>query len=65
VWVLRSITCKGFMGMGYKVLDLYEQVFDLLTTLLAELCFFEVKLDEYAPVFPLSQISEACYYFTV
>jgi len=51
--------------MGYKVSDLYEQVFDLLTTLLAELRFFEVKLDEYAPVFPLSRISEACYYFTV
>jgi len=65
VWILRSITRKGFRGMRYKVSDLYEQVFDLLTSLLTELRFFEVKLDEYAPVFPLSRISEACYYFTV
>ena len=65
VWFLRSITCKGFRGVGYKVSDLYEQVFDLLTSLLTELRFFEVKLDEYAPVFPLSQISETRYYFTV
>ncbi|KIK18409.1 hypothetical protein PISMIDRAFT_109471, partial [Pisolithus microcarpus 441] len=63
--LLRSITCKGFRGMGYKVADLYEQVFDLLTSLLTELHFFEVKLDEFAPISPLSQISEAHYYFTV
>ena len=65
LWLLRSITHKGFRGMGCKVLDLYEQVFDLLTSLLTEIRFFEVKLDEYAPVFPLSRISEAHYYFTV
>ncbi|KIM58059.1 hypothetical protein SCLCIDRAFT_121331 [Scleroderma citrinum Foug A] len=65
LWLLRSITRKGFRGEGCKVLDLYEQVFDLLTSLLTEIWFFEVKLDEYAPVFPLSQISEAHYYFTV
>ena len=65
VWLLRSITCKGFRGVGCRVSDLYEQVFNLLTSLLTELRFFEVKLDEYAPVFPLSRISEAHYYFTV
>jgi len=65
VWFLRSITRKGFWGVRYKVSDLYEQVFNLLTSLLTELQFFEVKLDEYAPVFPLSRISEAHYYFTV
>ena len=65
MWFLRSITCKGFRGVGYKVSDLYEQVFDLLTSLLTELRFFEVKLDEYVPVFPLSRISETRYYFTV
>ena len=65
LWLLRSVTHKGFRGVGCKVLDLYEQVFDLLTSLLTEIRFFEVKLDEYAPVFPLSRISEAHYYFTV
>ncbi|KAI6000451.1 hypothetical protein EDD15DRAFT_2122773, partial [Pisolithus albus] len=59
---LRSITCKGFRGMGYKVVDSYEQVFDLLTSLLTELRFFEVKLDEYAPISPMSRVSEARYY---
>ena len=65
VWLLRSITRKGFRGVGCRVSDLYEQVFDLLMSLLTELRFFEVKLDKYAPVFPLSRISEARYYFTV
>lgn len=65
VWILRNIACKGFRGMGYRAADLYEQVFDLLTSLLTELRFFEVKLDDYAPISPLSQISEARYYFTV
>ncbi|KAI6021331.1 hypothetical protein BKA83DRAFT_4011231, partial [Pisolithus microcarpus] len=62
LWLLRSITCKGFRGTGYKVVDSYKQVFNLLTSLLTELCFFEVKLDEYAPISPLSQISKAHYY---
>ncbi|KAI5999210.1 hypothetical protein EDD15DRAFT_2363274 [Pisolithus albus] len=65
VWLLRSITRKGFRGAGRKVADSYEQVFDLLTSLLTELRFFEVKLDEYAPISPLSRISEARYYFTM
>ncbi|KAI5996961.1 hypothetical protein EDD15DRAFT_2163025, partial [Pisolithus albus] len=65
LWLLRSITRKGFRGTGFKVVDSYEQVFDLLTSLLTELRFFEVKLDEYAPISPLSRISEARYYFTV
>ncbi|KAI6022455.1 hypothetical protein PISMIDRAFT_11002 [Pisolithus microcarpus 441] len=63
--LLRSIMRKGFRGTGYKVADSYEQVFDLLTSLLTELRFFEVKLDEFAPISPLSRISEARYYFTV
>ncbi|KAI6142302.1 hypothetical protein EDD17DRAFT_1446196, partial [Pisolithus thermaeus] len=54
LWLLRSTTCKGFRGMGCKVTDLYEQVFDLLTSVLTELRFFEVKLDDYAPISPLS-----------
>ncbi|KAI6139515.1 hypothetical protein BKA82DRAFT_4364642 [Pisolithus tinctorius] len=65
VWILRNIAHKGFRGMGYRAADLYEQVFDLLTSLLTELHFFEVKLDDYAPISPLSRISEARYYFTV
>ncbi|KAI5994768.1 hypothetical protein EDD15DRAFT_2165721, partial [Pisolithus albus] len=65
IWLLRSITRKGFRGAGYKVTDSYEQVFDLLTSILTELRFFEVKLDDYAPISPLSQISETCHYFTV
>ncbi|KAI6023055.1 hypothetical protein PISMIDRAFT_106056, partial [Pisolithus microcarpus 441] len=65
IWLLRSITCKGFRGVGYRVMDSYKQVFDLLTSLLTELHFFEVKLDDYAPISPLSQISKARYYFTV
>ncbi|KAI5992957.1 hypothetical protein EDD15DRAFT_2367745 [Pisolithus albus] len=65
LWLLRSIMRKGFRGTGYKVVDSYEQVFDLLTSLLTELRFFEVKLDEYAPISPLSRVSEARYYFTV
>ncbi|KAI6029228.1 hypothetical protein PISMIDRAFT_107976, partial [Pisolithus microcarpus 441] len=52
--LLRSITCKGFKGMGYKVADSYKQVFDLLTSLLTKLHFFEVKLDKYAPISPMS-----------
>ncbi|KAI6098186.1 hypothetical protein F5141DRAFT_1010960 [Pisolithus sp. B1] len=51
--------------MGCKVTDLYKQVFDLLTSVLTELCFFEVKLDDYAPISPLSRVSESSYYFTV
>ncbi|KAI6104653.1 hypothetical protein EDD16DRAFT_1492511, partial [Pisolithus croceorrhizus] len=54
LWLLRSVMHKGFRGIGYKVVDLYEQVFDLLTSLLTELHFFKVKLDEYAPISPLS-----------
>ncbi|KAI6022827.1 hypothetical protein PISMIDRAFT_101056, partial [Pisolithus microcarpus 441] len=65
IWLLRSITHKGFRGLGYKVMDSYEQVFGLLTSLLTELCFFEVKLDDYTPISPLSQISETHYYFTM
>ncbi|KIK15664.1 hypothetical protein PISMIDRAFT_114772 [Pisolithus microcarpus 441] len=65
LWLLRSMTRKGFRGMSHRVADSYEQVFDLLTSLLIELRFFEVKLDEYAPISPLSRISESRYYFTV
>ncbi|KAI6167584.1 hypothetical protein EDD17DRAFT_1718664 [Pisolithus thermaeus] len=65
LWLLRSTTRKGFGGMGRKVADLYEQVFDLLTSVLTELRFFEVKLDDYAPISPLSRVSESRYYFTV
>ncbi|KAI6007025.1 hypothetical protein EDD15DRAFT_2190662 [Pisolithus albus] len=65
VLLLRSITRKGFRGTGYKVVDSYEQMFDLLTSLLTELRFFEVKLDDYAPIFPLSRVSEARCYSTV
>ncbi|KAI6021276.1 hypothetical protein EDC04DRAFT_2575544 [Pisolithus marmoratus] len=65
IWLLRSITCKGFRSVGHKAADSYEQVFDLLTSLLSELCFFKVKLDDYAPISPLSQIFEARYYITM
>ncbi|KAI6004704.1 hypothetical protein EDD15DRAFT_2359449 [Pisolithus albus] len=65
VSLLRSITRRGFRGTGYKVVDSYEQVFDMLTSLITELRFFEVKLDDYAPIFPLSRVSEARCYFTV
>ncbi|KAI6033544.1 hypothetical protein PISMIDRAFT_108426, partial [Pisolithus microcarpus 441] len=37
IWLLRNITHKGFRGMGCKVADSYEQVFDLLMSLLTEL----------------------------
>ncbi|KIK24325.1 hypothetical protein PISMIDRAFT_98784, partial [Pisolithus microcarpus 441] len=65
LWLLRSMTHKGFRGMLHRVVDSYKQVFDLLTSLLIELRFFEVKLDEYALISPLSQISKSRYYFTV
>ncbi|KAI5991404.1 hypothetical protein EDD15DRAFT_2132219, partial [Pisolithus albus] len=42
--------------------DTYLQIFDLLEVVLAEVKFFEVKLDEYAPAVPYSKVSDARYY---
>ncbi|KAI5983048.1 hypothetical protein EDD15DRAFT_2179686, partial [Pisolithus albus] len=42
--------------------DTYLQIFDLLEVILAEVKFFEVKLDEYAPAVPYSKVSDARYY---
>ncbi|KAI6143574.1 hypothetical protein BKA82DRAFT_4359364 [Pisolithus tinctorius] len=59
VWILRNIARKVSGVWGTGAADLYEQVFDLLTSLLTELRFFEVKLDDYAPISPLSRISDS------
>ncbi|KAI5981559.1 hypothetical protein EDD15DRAFT_2379385 [Pisolithus albus] len=45
-----------------RQLDTFLQIFDLLEVVLAEVKFFEVKLDEYAPAVPYSKVSDARYY---
>ncbi|KAG0693900.1 hypothetical protein DFH29DRAFT_881109 [Suillus ampliporus] len=52
---------KGPMQMK----DMYIQMYDLMSLVLTEVIFFEVKLEEYAPAVPLSKVSEVQYYHTI
>ncbi|KAI6096540.1 hypothetical protein EDD16DRAFT_1500188, partial [Pisolithus croceorrhizus] len=54
-----NTTCSMQRG---RQLDTYLQIFDLLEVVLSEVRFFEIKLDEYAPAVPYSQVSDARYY---
>ncbi|KAG0708407.1 hypothetical protein DFH29DRAFT_870940 [Suillus ampliporus] len=45
--------------------DMYIQMYDLMSLVLTEVVFFEVKLEEYAPAVPLSKVSEVRYYHTI
>ncbi|KAI6011999.1 hypothetical protein BKA83DRAFT_18197 [Pisolithus microcarpus] len=45
-----------------RQVDTYLQIFNLLEVVLSEVKFFEIKLDEYAPAVPYSQVSDARYY---
>ncbi|KAI5999645.1 hypothetical protein EDD15DRAFT_2190482 [Pisolithus albus] len=56
---VASTTCSLQRG---RQLDTCLQIFDLLEVVLAEVKFFEVKLDEYAPAVPYSKVSDARYY---
>ncbi|KIK40550.1 hypothetical protein CY34DRAFT_87143 [Suillus luteus UH-Slu-Lm8-n1] len=42
--------------------DRFLQLYDMLETVLPEVKFFEVKLDEYTPSIPNSRLSSVCYY---
>lgn len=58
---LRKIAvdyCKN----GRVTKDKFLQIFDMLTVVLSEVKFFEVKLDEYAPSIPASRLSSVWYY---
>ncbi|KAI5982016.1 hypothetical protein EDD15DRAFT_2378550 [Pisolithus albus] len=55
-----SSTTRGMQRE--RQLDTFLQIFDLLEVVLAEVKFFEVKLDEYAPAVPYSKVSDARYY---
>lgn len=44
-----------------QVKDTYIQIYDLLSAVLMEVFFFELKLDEYAPAVPLSKLFLACF----
>lgn len=48
-----------------QVKDTYIQIYDLLSAVLMEVFFFELKLDEYAPAVPLSKLSEVRYYHSI
>ncbi|KAG2336447.1 hypothetical protein BDR05DRAFT_862926, partial [Suillus weaverae] len=47
---------------GRQARDKCIQLHDLLSAVLSEVRFFEVKLDEYAPAVPLSRMSSTRYY---
>ncbi|KAI6011942.1 hypothetical protein BKA83DRAFT_4131273 [Pisolithus microcarpus] len=57
--LVASTTCSQQWG---HQLDTCLQIFDLLEVVLAEVKFFEVKLDEYAPAVPYSKVLDARYY---
>ncbi|KAG1760560.1 hypothetical protein EV702DRAFT_985490, partial [Suillus placidus] len=48
---LRKITA-GYCRNGRVMKDKFFQIYDMLTIVLLEVKFFEVKLDEYAPSIP-------------
>ncbi|KAG2054955.1 hypothetical protein BDR06DRAFT_883270, partial [Suillus hirtellus] len=48
-----------------QVKDMYIQIYELLSVVLMEVFFFELKLDEYAPAVPLSKLSEVQYYHSI
>ncbi|KAI6101305.1 hypothetical protein F5141DRAFT_1066044 [Pisolithus sp. B1] len=56
-WGPESVWLKKFNESLHKA-----RIFDLLGAVLAEVKFFEVKLDEYAPAVPYSKVSDARYY---
>ncbi|KAG2342579.1 hypothetical protein BDR05DRAFT_948930 [Suillus weaverae] len=58
---LRKITAS-YCRNGRVMKDKFIQIYDMLTIILSELKFFEVKLDEYAPSIPTSRLSSICYY---
>ncbi|KIK13519.1 hypothetical protein PISMIDRAFT_17939 [Pisolithus microcarpus 441] len=60
--LLRRLTSTTRSTQWGRQRDTYLQIFDLLEVVLAEVKFFEVKLDEYAPAVPYSKVSDARYY---
>lgn len=41
-----------------EIRDLFLQGYDMVTSIMSEVRFFEIKLDEYAPAVPMSKISD-------
>ncbi|KAG1871808.1 hypothetical protein DFJ58DRAFT_652397, partial [Suillus subalutaceus] len=58
---LRKIAV-GYCRNGRVMKDKFIQIYDMLTVILSEVRFFEVKLDEYAPSIPASRLSSVRYY---
>lgn len=58
---LRKISV-GYCRNGRVKKDKFIQIYDMLTIVLSEVKFFEVKLDEYAPSIPDSRLSSVRYY---
>lgn len=55
---LANANCRS----GKVRRDRFIQLYDMLETVLPEVKFFEVKLDEYAPSIPNSRLSSVRYY---
>ncbi|KAH7905912.1 hypothetical protein BJ138DRAFT_1105592 [Hygrophoropsis aurantiaca] len=62
---LRSLVQNSKGGSRCNITDRFLQVYDLSVEVLSELKFFEVKLDEYAPVVSSKKISEIRYHNTM
>ncbi|KAI5999531.1 hypothetical protein EDD15DRAFT_2150986, partial [Pisolithus albus] len=60
--LLRRVASTTRSQQGGRQLDTCLQIFDLLEVVLAEVKFFEIKVDEYAPAVPYSKVSDARYY---
>ncbi|KAG0694182.1 hypothetical protein DFH29DRAFT_815614 [Suillus ampliporus] len=61
--LLNELKCIAYSPCnGRLARDKCIQLHDLLSVVLSEVRFFEVKLDEYAPAVPLSRTSSTRYY---
>ncbi|KAG1734415.1 uncharacterized protein EDB91DRAFT_1030108, partial [Suillus paluster] len=61
--LLNELKCIAYSPCnGRLARDKCIQLHDLLSVVLSEVRFFEVKLDEYAPAVPLSRTLSTRYY---
>ncbi|KAF7967192.1 hypothetical protein HWV62_35592 [Athelia sp. TMB] len=59
---LKALGEAGLNSTPDEIRDLFMQGFDLITSTMAEVKFFELKLDQYAPIVPSSTISQIRFY---
>ena len=63
--LIQSLRCtarQGILGQRERIRDAFLQIYDLLSTVLSEVKFFETKLEEYAPAVPSTKITSLRHY---